>query len=142
MIDLVKRHPNTTTIWAHAGLGRIVHPIDEMAKKLDEMLQDPGCKNLYFDISWDEVAKWIVQSDTSVVRTARLIKKYPDRFMFGTDNVAPDNQDKQLNVFHMYDPLWKELGPEVTFKVCKGNYEKLFDEARVKVRAWEKENIK
>lgn len=142
MIDLVKRHPSTTTIWAHAGLGRIVHPIEDMAKKLGEILQDPGCSNLYFDISWDEVAKWIVQNDTSVSRTASLIKKYPDRFLFGTDNVAPDKQEKQLNVFHMYDPLWKELGEEITYKVTKGNYERLFDAARIKVRAWEKENVK
>ncbi|MBV6419153.1 MAG: hypothetical protein DAHOPDDO_00364 [Ignavibacteriaceae bacterium] len=142
MIDLIKRHPNTTTIWAHCGLGRIVHPVEDMAKKLDQVLQDPDCKNLYFDISWDEVAKWIVESDTSVARASRLIKKYPDRFLFGTDNVAPDKQEKQINVYYLYDPLWKELGEEITFKVCKGNYEKLFNEARVKVRNWEKENIK
>ncbi|MBE7477301.1 MAG: amidohydrolase family protein [Ignavibacteriota bacterium] len=142
MIDLIKRHPNTTTIWAHCGLGRIVHPVEDMAKKLDQVLQDPDCKNLYFDISWDEVAKWIMQNDTSVERTAGLIKKYPDRFLFGTDNVAPDKQEKQLYVYHLYDRLWKAVGEEVTYKVCIGNYEKLFNEARVKVRNWEKENIK
>lgn len=141
MIDLVKRHQNTTVIWAHIGLGRIVHPIEDMAKRIDETLQDPGCSNLYFDISWDEVAKWIVQNDTSVARAARLIKKYPDRFLFGTDNVAPEKQEKQLYVYHLYDPLWKALGEEITYKVCKGNYERLFDAARKRVRAWEKANV-
>ncbi|MCL4280450.1 MAG: hypothetical protein KJZ60_12350, partial [Ignavibacteriaceae bacterium] len=68
--------------------------------------------------------------------------KYPDRFLFGTDNVAPDKQEKQLYVYHLYDRLWKAVGEEVTYKVCIGNYEKLFNEARVKVRNWEKENIK
>ncbi|MGE5807263.1 MAG: amidohydrolase family protein [Ignavibacteria bacterium] len=141
MIDLVKRHPKTTTIWAHVGLGRIIHPINDMANKIDEMLQDPGCSNLYFDISWDEVAKWIVANDTSIARSSRLIKKYPDRFLFGTDNVAPDSQEKHINVYKIYEPLWKALGEEVTYKVSKGNYERLFDAARKNVRAWEKANV-
>ena len=62
--------------------------------------------------------------------------------MFGTDNVAPRKQEKQLNVYHLYDRLGKLVGEDVTYKVSKGNYEKLFGDARVKVRAWENENIK
>ncbi len=27
MKDLLRRHPKTTTIWAHIGLGRVVHPV-------------------------------------------------------------------------------------------------------------------
>ena len=61
--------------------------------------------------------------------------------MFGTDNVAPDKQEKQTYVYHLYDPLWKGLGEEITYKVCIGNYEKLFDDARAKVRAWETANV-
>lgn len=67
-----------------------------------------------------------MQNDTSVEH-AGLIKKYPDRFLFGTDNVAPDKQEKQLYVYHLYDRLWKAVGEEVTYKVCIGNYEKLFN---------------
>jgi hypothetical protein len=62
--------------------------------------------------------------------------------LFGTDNVAPDKQEKQLYVYHLYDRLWKLVGEEVTYKVSFGNYEKLFDDARAKVRAWEKANVK
>lgn len=142
MQDVVKRHPDATIVWAHLGLGRIVKPINEMGNVFLEMLEDPAYKNFYFDLSWDETAKWLMSSEKSIAKTTEVISKYPDKFMFGTDNVAPDKQEKQLNVYHEYDPLWKALGEEITYKVCIGNYERLFDEARVKVRKWEKENVK
>lgn len=140
--DLIKRHPNTTIIWAHLGLGRIVKPIEDMGALFEEMLKDPAYNNLYFDLSWDETAKWLDYTDKSLARTAEIIKKYPDRFLFGTDNVAPDKQEKQLRVYHLYGRLWKAIGPEATYKVTKGNYERLFDDARRRVRAWEKEHVK
>ena len=31
MKDLLRRHPNTTIIWAHIGLGRVVHPTQGQA---------------------------------------------------------------------------------------------------------------
>jgi hypothetical protein len=42
----------------------------------------------------------------------------------------------------MYAPLFAKLTPEASEKLRKGNYERLFDEARVKVRAWESANPK
>jgi len=140
--DLIKRHPDAKIIWAHLGLGRIIKPIEDMGTIFEEMLADATYNNLYFDLSWDETAKWLNYNEKSLSRTAEIIKKYPDRFLFGTDNVAPDKQEKQLYVYHLYDRLWKAVGEEVTYKVCKGNYIRLFDDARAKVRAWEKENIK
>ncbi|MCU0343395.1 MAG: amidohydrolase [Ignavibacterium sp.] len=140
--DLIKRHPDAIIIWAHLGLGRIIKPIENMGELFADMLADPAYNNLYFDLSWDETAKWLDYTDKSLEKTAAIIKKYPDRFLFGTDNVAPDKQEKQLYVYHLYDRLWKAVGEEVTYKVSIGNYEKLFNEARTKVRAWEKENVK
>ncbi|HEX9252830.1 MAG TPA: amidohydrolase family protein [Ignavibacteriaceae bacterium] len=140
--DLIKRHPDAIIIWAHLGLGRIIKPIENMGDLFLDMLADPAYNNLYFDLSWDETAKWLMSSDKAIDKTAEVISKYPDRFLFGTDNVAPDKQEKQLYVYHLYDRLWKSVGEEVTYKVCKGNYIKLFDDARTKVRAWEKANVK
>ena len=74
--------------------------------------------------------------------TADLINKYPDRFLFGSDEVAPQNQEAYLRVYHMYDPVWQLLTPEASEKVRKGNYERLFNQARQKVRAWEAANVK
>ena len=141
MQDLIKRHPGTTIVWAHLGLGRVVKPIEDMGILFEEMLGDPAYSNLYFDLSWDETAKWLLSTDKSKARTVEVISRYPDRFMLGTDNIAPDKQEKQLNVYHLYDPIWNALGEEITRKVCITNYERLFDDARAKVRAWEQANI-
>jgi predicted TIM-barrel fold metal-dependent hydrolase len=139
--DLVKRHPRTTIIWAHAGLGRVVRPVKDQLDIMERGLSNPDLKNLYVDISWDEVAKYIVASPESIKAMADLIVRHPDRFLFGTDEVAPSDQQKYLKVYDMYAPLFAALPPDVSEKVRKGNYERLFDEARRKVRAWERANV-
>jgi hypothetical protein len=141
MRDMIKRHPKTTIIWAHVGLGRIVAPLKDMLTPFEQMLSDPAYNNLYIDISWDEVAKYIVSSETAIKNSAYLVNKYPDRFLFGTDNVAPTSQEKHLQVYHIYDPLWELLTPEAREKILKKNYETLFDKSRKDVRAWEKSHL-
>jgi predicted TIM-barrel fold metal-dependent hydrolase len=142
MKSLLKRHPNTKIIWAHCGVGRVVRPVKQHTAMLESILSDPEMRDVYFDISWDEVAKYIVASPESVQITADLINRFPERFLFGTDEVAPASQEKYLRVYYEYDPLWRALSPEAREKVRKGNYERLFDEARRKVRAWEAANPK
>ena len=141
MRNLIKRHPKTTIIWAHTGMGRVVRPVQRHAATLEAMLKDPAFSNLYFDISWTEVAKYLVASPESAKITADLLNRYPDRFLFGTDEVASTNQEEYLRIYSMYDPLWKLLSAETSEKVRKGNYERLFDQARRKVRAWERANL-
>jgi hypothetical protein len=51
--------------------------------------------------------------------------------------VAPASQEKYLKVFNMYAPLFANLSPEAKQKLLKGNYARLFDAARIKVRKWE-----
>lgn len=142
MQDLIKRHPKTTIIWAHVGVGRIIAPLEDMLNPFEQMLSDPAYNNLYIDISWDEVAKYIVEKESSLSNSAYLINKFPDRFLFGTDNVAPSSQEKHLEIYHIYEPLWKLLTPDAREKILKKNYETLFDKSRKDVRAWEKANIK
>lgn len=141
MKALLLRHPDTPIIWAHIGLGRIVRPLEGQADIVDRALSNPDLKHLYFDISWDETAKYITSSDATVQRVAALINKYPDRFLFGSDVVAPTSIDAPMAVYKAYEPLWKALTPEARQAVLFGNYERLFDAARVKVRAWEKANV-
>jgi len=142
MQDLIKRHPKTTIIWAHVGLGRIVVPLKDMLTPFEQMLSDLAYNHLYIDISWDEVAKYAVSSATTVTNTAYIINKFPDRILFGTDNVAPATQEKDLEVYRIYEPLLKVLSPEAREKLLKKNYERIFDKARIDVRAWEKANVK
>jgi predicted TIM-barrel fold metal-dependent hydrolase len=154
MRDLLLRHPDTTVIWAHAGLGRVVHPVQAEASAgiaeraanqvgiIDKILDEPKFRNLYFDISWSEVAKYVVATPESTQRAASVINRFPDRFLFGTDEVAPPDQATYLRVYRQYDRLWKLLTPEAKEKVLKGNYARLFDAARLKVRAWETAHLK
>jgi hypothetical protein len=140
MKALLKRHTNAKIIWAHCGVGRIVQPVKQHTAMLESILSDPSMGNVNFDISWNEVAKYIVASPESVRITADLINRYPDRFLFGTDEVAPDTQEKYLKIYSQYQPLWDKLTPDASEKVRKGNYERLFDEARRRVRQWESTN--
>jgi predicted TIM-barrel fold metal-dependent hydrolase len=135
--DLLASHPGTTIIWAHLGLGRVVQPVKGQAAYLEEILADPAMRNVYFDLSWDEVAKYLVADEATTSLAAALINKYPDRFLFGTDVVAPRSGEAYFAVYQMYRPLWAKLTPQTREKVLKSNYERLFDAARLKVRAWE-----
>jgi len=137
MKALIRRHPNTTIIWAHTGLGRVVRPVKGHAAIVAAMLSDPAFSNLYFDISWDVVAKYLVASPDAARVAADLINRFPDRFLFGTDAVAPKTATAYLTTDELYRPLWAALTPEARAKVRVENYERLFDAARRKVRAWE-----
>ena len=144
-LDQVKavfeRHPGATIIWAHIGMGRVVRPVKAQAALIEEMIRDRRFRHVYFDLSWDEVAKYLVSSPAATKIAAGLINSFPDRFLFGTDEVAPANREQYLKVFYQYGPLWELLSAETIAKVRKENYERLFDRARLKVRAWEKANL-
>jgi hypothetical protein len=151
---LLARHPKTTIIWAHTGLGRIVQPIQVAAaaasaerapahlETLEAILNDPRHAHVYFDISWDEVAKYAVASPESIQRVAAMFNRHADRILFGTDTVAPSGPEPYYRVFDLWAPIWRLLTPEASEKIRRGNYVRLFDEARRRVRAWEKANVK
>ena len=140
--DLFLRHPKTTIIWAHMGLGRVVRPVKDQLGIAEKMLSNPALAHVYVDLSWDEVAKYIVASHESIRAAAEIVNRHPDRVLFGTDEVAPSDPVKYMRVYEMYAPFWAALTPEAREKVLKGNYERLFDAARVRVRAWEKANVR
>jgi hypothetical protein len=131
------RHPNATIIWAHTGVGRIVRPVRAHIKMLESIMTDSTMRHVYFDISWDEVAKYIVASDSSITLMAQLVNRFPDRFLFGTDVVAPADAGQYFRVFDIYKPFLARLTPEARSQLLRGNYERLFGSARKRVRAWE-----
>jgi predicted TIM-barrel fold metal-dependent hydrolase len=135
---LFRKHPNTPTIWAHAGLGRIVRPIKNHCANMMEILADPALSHVYLDISWDQTAKYIVDSDESLKITLNMLERYPDRFLFGTDAVATIDETNYRKCYEDYAPLWKALSPETSRKIRLGNYERLFDQSRHNIRTWEK----
>jgi hypothetical protein len=152
MKALLARHPKTTIIWAHIGLGRVVHPVQVSAEAaernptqlqiVESMLADPALKHVSFDISWDEVAKYAVATPQSIERVTTVLNRYPERFLFGTDTVAPAGPAPYFAVFDLWTPVWRQLAPQASLSVRKGNYERIFDEGRRRVRAWEAANVK
>jgi hypothetical protein len=152
MKALVERHPKTTIIWAHMGLGRVVHPVQASAEAaqrtpnqleiIEAMLTDPALAHVSFDISWDEVAKYAMATPETIARVAAMLNRYPDRFLFGTDAVAPAGPSPYFAVFDMWAPVWRLLTPEASLKIRKANYERIFNEGRRGVREWERVNVK
>jgi hypothetical protein len=136
--ELVRRHPDTVLIWAHAGVGRVVRPLPDHLGMLQRALD--GLPNLMIDISWAETAKYVVQNAQTVEAMAELINRHPERFLFGTDEVAPTRQADYLKVYESYAPLLARLTPGARAALLTGNYARVFDEARRNARAWEKAN--
>jgi len=151
MKALLARHPNATIIWAHTGLGRVVQPVSVSAGAavrssnhisiVEGILTDPALRHVDFDISWDEVAKYAVATPDTISRMAALLDRFPDRFLFGTDTVAPAGPAPYYRVYDLWQPVWRLLTPETDAKVRKANYERIFDEARRRVREWERVNV-
>jgi predicted TIM-barrel fold metal-dependent hydrolase len=137
MKELLRRHPRTTIIWAHMGVGRVVRPINRHMQMIEDILKDPGMRHVMFDISWDEVAKYVVASPESLKIVSDVINRYPDRILFGTDSMAPKDQQAYLKTYRIYDPLWALLTKDASLQVRKANYERIFDAAAKRVRVWE-----
>ncbi len=149
MKALLKRHPNAAIIWAHIGLGRVVHPVQVSAEAaernpnhveiVEAMLTDPALSHVNFDISWDEVAKYAVAVaavDRARGRDAEQVPgPVPVRHRHGG---AGERRRRTSRVFDMWAPVWRAADAGSEPQVRKGNYERLFDEGRRRVRAWER----
>jgi hypothetical protein len=135
----LKRHPNVSLVWAHfMGNGRGVLPYPEHWKYLGDLLADPALQHVSIDLSWGPViAPNILDTPEHLKMTGDLIRKYPDRFVYGSDQGATSDWELVKKNYDVWAPLWKELGPELTQQVTKDNYIRLFDQSRKNIRAWE-----
>ena len=100
MKALLKRHPKTSIIWAHIGLGRIVHPVQVVGGSGGT--QSHAGRDRRGDARRSGVQprelRHLVGRSRQVRRRHRrsrsrasptMLNRYPDRFLFGTDTVAP-----------------------------------------------------
>jgi len=136
----LKRHPNVPMVWAHfMGNGRGVQPYPNHWKNLEDMLADPDFKHVFIDLSWGPIiAPYVIDTPEHLKMTADLIRNYPDRFLYGSDQGATTDWELVRRNYDAWTPLWKEIGPELTSQVAKDNYLRLFDESRRNIRAWER----
>jgi len=138
----LKRHPNVPMVWAHfMGNGRGVRPYPEHWRYVDDLLGDPDFRHVSIDISWGSViAGGVLDTPEHVKMTADLIRKYPDRFLYGSDQLATTDFQVLRKGYDAWAPLWQELGPELTARVCKENYARIFDQSKKNIRVWEAKN--
>lgn len=126
----------TIIVWAHAGgLGRFVSAREDHVDKLREMLM--ACPNLHVDISWTVVADRLVTDPDTFNAWKTLLDEFPDRFLFGSDTLAPRNKDVWNATFEKYEKLRSALSPDTVKLVFTENYKRVFVAAREKVRAYE-----
>ena len=141
LLELFADHPDATIIWAHTGLGRFIAPAEGHVAGLDRMLADPRYDHIALDISWDEVAKYVIHDDATLEAWTTLIERHPTRFLFGTDAVAPADWEGYVANYTVYQPLWERLDPAARAQVERLNYERIFDAAIPRVRAWEERRL-
>lgn len=135
-------HPcvsETNIIWAHGGgLGRFVNAPEGHTATLRQMLEDHAMKHVHIDLSWSVVAERLTQSSEIQVEWVSLIKDHPERFLFGSDALAPANRDAWNKTYASYNGLLMSLPDAVRLQLLHGNYQRLFVDARKRVRSYEK----
>ncbi len=116
ILDAVKSHPKTIFIWAHAGLDRNLNIANLPAIIGQALSQYP---NLYIDIS-GLAYPYLFAQGKPLSAWVDLIKKYPNRFIFGTD--AFTNFDNYSSHVAAYKSLFDALPVDVAIKVFKSNF--------------------
>ena len=58
-------------------------------------------------------------------RVATMLNRYPDRFLFGTDTVAPRVRCRTSRSSTSWAPVWRLLTPEASLRLRKSNYERI-----------------
>ena len=54
-----------------------MRPVKDQLAIIERGLSNPDLAHLYIDLSWDEVAKYIVASPEAIKATADLITRHP-----------------------------------------------------------------
>ena len=107
-VEVVRRHPGTTIVWAHAGIGRFVEPTPDYVGLLEEILRDDSLAHLHFDLSWDVVAEQIVGAEETRAAWVALVNAWPDRFIIGSDSVVAKEASAYLGALDVWKPLLDE----------------------------------
>ena len=93
----------------------------------------------FADVPFTPLARPLAQSRVALITTAAPYQP-------GLGDQGPgakyNASAKYYKVYDVYAPLLAKLDPGTREKLLKGNYARLFDAARAKVRVWEKANVK
>lgn len=119
----LRAHPKVRFIWAHAGTSAEIHrrqeSLDFLYGTLERMLGT--YPNLYIDLSWSMLDTYLLNDDgTPDADWVRLVERFPDRFMIGSDVVGRfNNLGKHMQRF---DAFLDGLEETVARQVAKENF--------------------
>jgi len=121
--EALRDHPTVRFIWAHAGTSMEIHRHQEkltfLFEELERMLE--LYPNLYVDLSWTMLEPYLLNKEGEPDgRWVGLVKRYPDRFMIGSDVVG---RFKRLGE-HMrgFDVFLDALPEDVAHRVARDNF--------------------
>jgi predicted TIM-barrel fold metal-dependent hydrolase len=120
---MLSKHRKTTFIWAHSGIMRNI-VIENLTEIIDNMLAKHS--NLYIDISFVVYENYIMARGKPDAEWILLIEKYPERFLFGTDDLA---SYKEFNDVKKYIPLLDSLSLEAAENLAGKNLQHLINKA-------------
>ena len=116
MQNALAHNRKANVIWAHVGISRRI-TVPTLLQVADKMLKENS--NLYYDISWIVFEDYINKDAKSLKEWAKLIEKYPDRFILGSDKVG--HWDTYPQEITKYTPLIKLLSDDTAAKLTGGN---------------------
>ncbi|NWL77866.1 5-oxo-L-prolinase [Pseudomonas taiwanensis] len=119
----LRNHPHVRFIWAHAGASMEIHrhqtKMDFLLPTLTRMLE--AYPNLFIDLSWSVLEPYLLDADGKPDRRwLKLVERYPDRFMLGSDVVG--RFDGLGDYLTAYDPFLDALPASVARKVARDNF--------------------
>ena len=120
--EFFSHNSKTKIVWAHCGISRDIGdmPIHILINTLETLFK--RYDNLSVDLSWRVFDYYIDKNKTEWVK---LILKYPERFLIGTDQTGKWRQ--YLETVRRYDTLLKMLPEEVCEMMRSKNAEQLID---------------
>jgi len=119
---VLKRHPGTRFIWAHAGTSMAINRrrhLDRLLPELERLLSE--FENLWIDLSWSVLDEYLLLEDGSPNPDwLALMEKHPDRFMIGSDALGKfESMGRKIAGF---DPVLDALAPETADMIARANF--------------------
>lgn len=119
----LREHPKVRFIWAHAGSSLELHRHQERLTFLygtvERLLGE--YPNLYIDLSWSVLDPYLLdEHGRPDPQWLGLVKRYPKRFMLGSDVVG--RFDSLGELMQGFDPFLDALPEEVARQVARDNF--------------------
>jgi len=141
ILEAFEEFPQTTFIYAHAGISRRV-VVEDLTGILDCYVLTPHQSHVLIDLSWVVFEDYLLDRDHNgdvkhapisgepLIRREwiDLIEKFPGNFLLGSDKVGDFTGDKYKKEIRKFDPLLRQLKPEVAKQVASLNWLRIVPE--------------